>query len=107
MARKSKVQKINFFVRFWHGELSLPMSYWGVGLGIGIVFGFSVGILIGILGMSEDAMWGFFIPFQIYTVVGTWRSADKYKGKKIWPILAKISLVLGVISNLASMITGV
>ena len=48
MARKSKAQKANFFVRFWHGELSLPMSYWGVGLGIGIVFGFSVGIFIGI-----------------------------------------------------------
>jgi hypothetical protein len=37
MVRKTKAQKANFFVRFWHGELSLPMSYWGVGLGIGIV----------------------------------------------------------------------
>ena len=107
MASKSKVQKVNFFVRFWHGDLSLPMSYWGVGIGIGIVFGLSIGILIGILGMSEDAMWGFFIPFQIYTVVGIWRSADKYRGTKFWSILAKIAVVFGIVSNLFSMIYGV
>ena len=106
MSNNQKKQNANFFVKFWNGDLSLPMSYWGVGIGIGIIFSLSVGILIGLIGMSDDAMWGFFIPFQIYTVVGTWRSADKYKGKKIWPILAKISLVLGVISNLASMIAG-
>ena len=52
-------------------------------------------------------MWGFLIPFQIYTVVGIWRSADKYKGKKIWAALAKIAVVIGIISNLASMVTGV
>ena len=107
MVVRKKSQNKNFFVRFWDGDLSLPMSYWGVGVGIAIIFGFLVGVFTISVGMSEDAMWGFFIPFQIYTVVGTWRSADKYKGKKIWPILAKISLVLGVISNLASMITGV
>ena len=107
MVRTLKVQKVNFFIRFWYGELSLPMSYWGVGLGIGIVFGFSVGIFIGILGMSEDAMWGFFIPFQIYTVVGIWRSADKYKGAKFWAILAKVAVVFGILSNLFSMIAGV
>ena len=107
MTRRSKTQNTNFFIKFWNGDLSLPMSYWGVGIGIGIVFALSVGIFIGLLGMSDDAMWGFIIPFQIYTVVGTWRSADKYKGKKIWPILAKISIALGVISNLASLIAGV
>ena len=69
MARKTKAQKANFFVKFWNGDLSLPMSYWGVGLGLGLVFGFSVGFFTILLGMSEDAMWGFLIPFQIYTVV--------------------------------------
>ena len=58
------------------------------------------------LGMHDDAMWGFIIPFQIYTVVGIWRSADRYKGTKLWAILAKIAVVIGVISNFASMLTG-
>ena len=106
MVRKTKAQKANFFVKFWNGDLSLPMSYWGVGLGLGLVFGFSVGFFTILLGMSEDAIWGFLIPFQIYTVVGIWRSADKYKGAKFWAILAKVAVVFGIVSNLFSMIAG-
>ena len=107
MAKRKKSQNENFFVRFWNGDLSLPMSYWGVGVGIGLVFGLLIGVFTGATGMSEDAMWGFLIPFQIYTVVGIWRSADKYKGAKFWAILAKVAVVFGIASNLFSMIAGV
>ena len=107
MVKRKKSQKEIFFVRFWNGDLSLPMSYWGVGVGIGIIFGFLVGAFTIAVGMSEDAMGGFFIPFQIYTVVGIWRSADKYRGTKFWAILAKIAVVFGIVSNLFSMIYGV
>ena len=105
MARAKK-SKDNFFVRFWNGQLSLPMSYWGVGIGLGIVYGFLVGIITFGLGMSDDAMWGFIIPFQIYTVVGIWRSSDRYKGPKFWAILAKIMVIIGIIFNFASLLTG-
>ena len=107
MAKRKKSQNENFFVRFWNGDLSLPMSYWGVGVGIGLVFGLLIGVFTGATGMSEDAMWGFLIPFQIYTVVGIWRSADKYKGAKFWAILAKVAVIFGIVSNLFSMIAGV
>ena len=106
MVKRKKSQNENFFVRFWNGDLSLPMSYWGVGVGIGLVFGLLIGVFTGATGMSEDAMWGFLIPFQIYTVVGIWRSADKYKGAKFWAILAKVAVVFGIVSNLFSMIAG-
>ena len=107
MVKKRKSKKENIFVRFWNGKLSLPASYWGMGLLGGLLYGGTIGIFTMMLGMSEDAMWGFIIPFQIYTVVGIWRSSDKYKGPKFWSILAKITVVLGVISNLASLVTGV
>ena len=107
MVIKKKSQNENFFVRFWNGDLSLPMSYWGVGVGIGLVFGFLIGIFVVIAGMSEDAIWGFLIPFQIYTVVGIWRSANKYKGAKFWAILAKVAVVFGIVSNLLSIVAGV
>ena len=42
MVKKRKLKNENFFIRFWNGELSLPMSYWGVGVGIGILFGFII-----------------------------------------------------------------
>ena len=107
MVKRKKPQNKNFFLRFWNGDLSLPMSYWGVGIGLGLIFGILVGIFTISVGMSEDAMWGFLIPFQIYTVVGIWRSADKYKGAKFWSILAKVAVIFGIISNLLSMIAGV
>ena len=106
MARVKKSKNKNFFVKFWNGELSLPMSYWGVGVGIGILYGGLAGIFTVIAGLSDDALWGFIIPFQIYTVVGIWRSSDKYKGPKFWAILAKIAVIVGIISNFASMLTG-
>ena len=105
MARVQKNKK-NFFVRFWNGQLSLPMSYWGVGVGIGILFSILVVIIIVMLGMHDDAMWGFIIQFQIYTVVGIWRSADRYKGPKFWAILAKIAVIIGILSNLMSLLSG-
>ncbi len=107
MARKSKSKKENFFVRFWNGQLSLPMSYWGVGVGLGIIFGMIVGLFVGIMGMSDDALYGFLIPFQIFTVVGIWRSSNNYKGPKFWAVLAKIAIVLGVLSNFGQMLAGV
>tara|TARA_X000000950_G_scaffold48872_1_gene57005 strand:- start:3824 stop:4162 length:339 start_codon:yes stop_codon:yes gene_type:complete len=107
MVKKEKSKNENFFVRFWNGKLSLPMSYWGVGVGIGILFGFIIVAFVIAAGLSDDAMWGFIIPFQIYTVVGIWRSANKYKGSKFWAILAKIAVVFGVFSNLASLLLGV
>ena len=37
--------------------------------GIGILYGFVVGIFTISVGLGEDAMWGFIIPFQIYIIV--------------------------------------
>ena len=106
MARKKKSKNKNFFIKFWDGELSLPMSYWGVGLGIGILYGGIAGIFTVIAGLSDDALWGFIIPFQIYTVVGIWRSSNNYKGPKFWSVLAKIAVVIGILSNLSSLLLG-
>ena len=107
MARQRKSNKDNFFVRFWNGKLSLPMSYWGVGVVLGIAFGFLVGIFTLAVGLSEDAMWGFIIPFQIYTIVGIWRSSNNYRGPKFWAVLAKIAIVFGVLTNFGQMLAGV
>ena len=106
MVKRKKSNNENFFVKFWNGKLSLPMSYWGVGLGIGIIYGGLAGIFTFIAGLSDDALWGFIIPFQIFTVVGIWRSSNNYKGPKYWAVLAKIAIVIGILSNLSSLLLG-
>ena len=107
MAKSKKTKNKNFFIDFWNGKLSLPMSYWGVGIGIGILYGFVVGIFTISVGLGEDAMWGFIIPFQIYIIVGIWRSSNNYKGPKFWSVLAKIAVIFGILSNLSSLLLGV
>ena len=106
MARSKNSNNKNFFVKFWNGDLSLPMSYWLVGVVFSVVVGFVIVVIVIAAGLHEDAMFGFLIPWYIYTTVGIWRSSDKYKGPKFWAILAKIVIVLGVLSALGQLLTG-
>ena len=39
-------------------------------------------------------MWA---PYKIWAVVGVWRSATRYKGKPIWPGLAKTYIVVSLL----------
>tara|TARA_B100000029_G_scaffold502057_1_gene576654 strand:+ start:4010 stop:4324 length:315 start_codon:yes stop_codon:yes gene_type:complete len=104
MARKKNK---NFFVKFWDGELSLPMSYWVVGVVISIPVGFVIGVLTALINAPANSIYAFLIPWYVYIVVGVWRSSDKYKGPKFWAILAKIALVLGIVRLIAGMMMGV
>ena len=106
MARSKKADNANFFVKFWNGDLSLPMSYWLVGIVFSVVVGFVIGVIVIAAGLHEDAMFGFLIPWYVYTTVGIWRSSNKYKGPKFWAILAKIVVILGVLSALGQLLTG-
>ena len=80
MARSKNADNANFFVKFWNGDLSLSVSYWLVGVVFSVVVGFVIGAIVIAAGLHEDAMFGFLIPWYIYTTVGIWRSSDKYKG---------------------------
>ena len=106
MARSKNSNNKNFFIKFWNGDLSLPMSYWLVGVLFSAVVGFIIGIFVISTGLQPDAIFGFLIPWYIYTTVGIWRSSDRYKGPKFWSILAKIAVVLGVLSAIGQLISG-
>ena len=96
----------NFFIKFWNGDLSLPMSYWVVGLVLGTIVGILIGILVFALGMPEVMINILIIPWAIYVSVGIWRSSDKYKGPKFWSGLVKVLVIIGIISTVAQIILG-
>ncbi|MBT7623600.1 MAG: hypothetical protein HN595_03640 [Flavobacteriaceae bacterium] len=104
---KRKKSNQNFFIKFWNGDLSLPMSYWLVGTVFGIGVGLAVGLFVGFSGMPEVAVNIFLIPWFIYSTVGIWRSSDKYKGAKFWAILVKVVIVLGIISGVGQLLTSI
>jgi hypothetical protein len=49
----------------------------------------------------------FAVPWQIYTLIGIWGSADNYKGLKVFSILAKILTVIWMINNIGGLFLGI
>ena len=96
----------NILLRFFRGELSLPVSYWlwlgGLGFAMTLVFTLMEknrvsDDLIGITSL-------FFLAFYVYLYIGTWRSAENYKIEKKkqnlgygWAITAQGLMIIGVI----------
>ncbi|MDC3127797.1 hypothetical protein OA498_03965 [Candidatus Pelagibacter bacterium] len=109
MPKKTKRKKVkkNYFNKFWDGELSLPVSYWLFGLVYSILVGILIVFLAILMGFPDRA-WGVLIlPWTIFWAVGCWRSCKNYKGKIIWPILAKISIVLALIQGVVDATVGI
>ena len=98
--KKYKFNLKKLMVDFYNGKLSLPLSFW--------VFGFLGSVIIG--GVSFFIIQNMLIgrllnlPWQIFTIIGIWGSADNYKGLKIFPILAKIFTVIWLINNVGGII---
>tara|TARA_B100000029_G_scaffold438737_1_gene454902 strand:- start:4090 stop:4413 length:324 start_codon:yes stop_codon:yes gene_type:complete len=107
MARKISRKKKNYFIKFWDGELSLPQSYWVVGVLISIPVGALIGVFTAMINAPMNTMYAFFIPWYVYIIVGIWRSAGRYKGPKFWAILAKILMILSAIRLVVGLLTGV
>ena len=107
MARKKRANNKKYFSDFFEGKLSLPHSYWIFGIVYSLVVGLVIAIFVIGLGMPDRTVNVLAFPWLIYIAVGVWRSSDKYKGPKIWSILAKIAVVLSVIQNVAGILTGV
>ena len=45
----------------------------------------------------------FAVPWQIYSLIGIWGSADNYKGLKLFAILAKVFVVIWMINNIGKL----
>ena len=88
---------MNFIKKFWEGNVSIVISFWIFNVLIEqIVIGLLAVIII-LSNLPKFLILFMWAPYKIWAVVGLWRSAAKYKGKPIWPGLAKTYVVVSLI----------
>jgi hypothetical protein len=99
----------SYFTRHWRGELSLPVSYWVNGFGIGVAYAFLIELLV--LAMPKTyapwpvffllcLVWSGIVVLGVWQFVGIWRSSNHHTergGLRLWGVAAKVMVVIGAI----------
>ncbi|MCP3874176.1 MAG: hypothetical protein GY699_13595 [Desulfobacteraceae bacterium] len=89
--------------KFLNGKINLWKTFWIYGVSIPIIFYFlgSWLVLNYILPHRIQfllyPMMGSFVLYSTIVWVAIWRSAGKYTGPKIWPLLAKGSIAISMV----------
>jgi len=86
----------------WRGDVPLVLTYWMYGFVVGVAFAmafFAIDYLVTGLAEGFGPMFilGLMLVYFVYTAfinVAIWRSASKYRGRKLWAILAKIMVLV-------------
>ena len=85
----------DFFGRFWRGDIRLPVMFWFWGVLVPAVVQ-----MVGQVPFESGDPWFMFtygsavLVAVVFWVVGTWRSATKYR-KPAWGVAAKVYIVVG------------
>ena len=89
-----------YYNKFINGHLSLPLSFWLVGLFGTILVSFIILLILSSLNILSNPLLRIIaFPYLIIASIGIWKSSNNYKGLKIWSIGAKIIVVLWNLQN--------
>ena len=86
---------LGFLINLWEGNFGLPMTYWGYG----VLGGFAW--ITGVVALSpqkdsdlESLVYFLMLAYYVVIYVAIWRAASKFKGARIWAVLAKFVVVI-------------
>ena len=99
------MKKIAQFIRmefslFWNGKISLPWMYWFWGVVVGKLIFWGTILLSDKLQFEPFGFFTYYIillPYYVFWMVGTWRSAHNYKGPNFWANLVQLLIILSII----------
>ena len=84
---------------FIAGNLGLAKTYWIFGVIGSVIVRFIIAFMI-MSGINPIVAIIIGFGYSIAVWIAVWNSATKYEGFKLWAILAKISVVLGILGSL-------
>jgi len=95
------------FLTLWRGDISLWKTFWLFGIAALIVFpqlAIPAGLVGGLLHLSEGVLIFFlsllvliYMAYGILLIIAVSKSANKYRGPRIWASLAKLTITALVI----------
>ncbi len=92
--------------RLWRGELSLPVTFWA----FGFVPNFVIGLLLAALSTRTSQLARgvtyLYLGYYALMVIAIWRSSERYTGPKVWRVLARVMVMLGVLRTLVGIFAG-
>jgi hypothetical protein len=94
---------MKFLSKLWFGEHSLFKTYWLCCVFIPLLL--SIPIKLWSLRIDPNFLTLFFYLYLVSTysfiaIIGLWRSSDYYNGNKIWFWFAKLTVIIGLISQI-------
>ena len=99
-----------FWAKLINGDYGLAKTYWLCGVLVGIVVNIIHSLVLTNVADSTAVIFGIPLALSAYSVVwviGVWRASKRYEGSKLWPILAKIAAIFGLISSVFMIVTGI
>lgn len=111
----------NIFSKLMGGHYGLAMTYWGFGTGVGLLItglSYGVSILATRLILQEQEVagqsliygtYGLIFVYFLMVAMGVFAASKTYQGNKVWSVLARIFIVLGLLRlavNIASPVGG-
>ena len=97
------MKKIAQFIRmefslFWNGKISLPWMFWFWGAVVGNLISYGTIFLSLKLQLEPFALHYIIpLPYNVFWMVGVWRSAHNYKGRNFWANLVQLLVIVNII----------
>lgn len=94
----TETRNLNFYEKFTAGEFGLAKTYWL----LGVLPAFFVGLAMRMVSTNTSVFWigALFIGYQLILLVAIWNAGKKYKGSRVWPVLAFLMVLTAVVRNI-------
>lgn len=92
---------MGFLREAWAGRVRLLITYWILGVGGNMSFvAVLAGLWIAAGGRLKELLilvWVASLAWFVFVFVAIWRAAGVYKGPRIWAILARAGVLVGIV----------
>lgn len=89
-----------------NGGFGLPKTYWLFGVLGNLLFVIPVVLAVAAQSMAALILVLLLsITYSLTVAAGIWKASDKYQGAKVWAVLAKIAVILGILRLLVDLVS--